>query len=160
MTAIRSALHALAGLLLAAAIAAPAAAQEGASHAEKPHHLSVVIGGTHIPHEDETAFTLGVDYEYRLNQTLGLGFVAEHAFGPISSTTLLAVADIHILGGLAIQAGPGVEFVNDESFFVTRLGALYELEIGEHLTVSPQLHYDLSGHENAIVFAIAIGKAF
>ena len=146
------------GVLLAAALADRVAAQE--AHAEKPHHISAVIGGTHIPHEDETAFTLGVDYEYRLNQTLGLGFVAEHAFGPVDSTTLLAVADIHIAGGFAIQTGPGVEFVNDESFFVARLGALYELELGEHFTVSPQLHYDYSGHDDAIVFAIAIGRAF
>lgn len=146
------------GVLLAAALADSAAAQE--AHQTKPHHLSAVIGGTHIPHEDETAFTLGVDYEYRLNKTLGLGFVAEHAFGPISSTTLLAVADIHIAGGLAIQTGPGVEFVNDESFFVARLGALYELEVGNDFTIAPQLHYDFSGHDDAIVFAIGIGRAF
>jgi hypothetical protein len=160
MKAIRTPACALAGLLLAATLAAPATAQDSARHTERPHHLSAVIGGTHIPHEDETAFTLGVDYEYRLNQTLGLGFVAEHAFGPISSTTLLAVADIHIAGGFAIQTGPGVEFVNDESHFVTRLGALYEFEIGEDVTLAPQLHYDFSSHENAIVFAIAIGTAF
>ena len=150
----------LSGLLLAAVLAAPVAAQEGSAQTEKPHHLSVVIGATHVPKADETGFTLGVDYEYRLNRTLGLGFVAEHAFGPIDSTTLLAVADIHVAGGLAIQAGPGVEFLHGESFFVTRLGALYELEVGEDFTVSPQLHYDFSAHEDAIVFAIAIGKAF
>lgn len=146
------------GLLLAVALTDPSAAQE--AHEAKPHHLSAVIGGTHIPHEDETAFTLGLDYEYRLNQTWGLGFVAEHAFGPIDSTTLLAVADIHVAGGFAIQTGPGVEFVDDESFFVTRLGALYEFEIGEEFTLSPQLHYDFSTGDDAIVFGIAIGKAF
>ena len=145
-------------LLLAVTLTDGVAAQE--AQTERRHHLSAVIGGTHIPHEDETAFTLGIDYEYRLNKVLGLGFVAEHAFGPINSTTLLAVADIHVMGGLAIQTGPGVEFVNDESFFVTRLGALYELEVGENFTIAPQLHYDFSSHENAIVFAIAVGKAF
>jgi hypothetical protein len=146
------------GLLLSVALTDPSAAQEGQEAG--PHHLSAVIGGTHIPHEDETAFTLGLDYEYRLNKTLGLGFVAEHAFGPVSSTTLLAVADIHVAGGFAIQTGPGVEFVDDESFFVTRLGALYEFEIGEAFTLSPQLHYDFSTGDDAIVFGIAIGKAF
>lgn len=160
MKAIPTSARAIAGLLLAGALATSVAAQDAASHSEKPHHLSAVIGGTHIPHEDETAFTLGVDYEYRLNKTLGLGFVAEHAFGPVDSTTLLAVADIHIAGGFAIQIGPGVEFVNDESFFVARLGALYELELGENFTIAPQLHYDFSGHDDAIVFAIGIGRAF
>jgi hypothetical protein len=65
-----------------------------------------------------------------------------------------------VAGGFAIQTGPGVEFVDDESFFVTRLGALYEFEIGEDFTLSPQLHYDFSTGEDAIVFGIAIGKAF
>jgi hypothetical protein len=147
-------------LLLAFALTGPGFAQEAAGEPERRHHLSVVIGGTHIPDVDETAFTLGLDYEYRLNQTLGLGFVAERAFGAIDSTTLLAVADIHIAGGFAIQTGPGVEFVRDESFFVTRIGALYEFEIGEAFTLSPQLHYDISTGEDAIVFGIAIGRAF
>lgn len=146
------------GLLLAAALADRVAAEE--AHDAKPHHLSAVIGGTHVPDADETVFTLGLDYEYRLNKTLGLGFVAEHAFGPLNSTTLLAVADIHIMGGLAIQTGPGVEFVDDESFFVTRIGALYEFELGESFTLSPQLHYDISTGEDAIVFGVAFGKAF
>lgn len=158
MTAIRTSMGALAGLLAAATLTSPATAQEAGR--ETRHHLSAVIGGTHIPHEDETAFTLGIDYEYRLNQTLGLGFVAERAFGPVDATTMLAVADIHLGGGFAIQTGPGVEFVNDESFFVARLGALYELELGDDVTIAPQLHYDFSGHDDAIVFAIGIGRAF
>jgi hypothetical protein len=157
---------ALAGLLLAATFAASAAAaqepatQEPATHESKPHHLSAVIGGTIVAEADETAFTLGLDYEYRLNRTLGLGFVAEHAFGAIDSTTLLAVADLHITEGLAIQTGPGVEFVDDETFFVTRLGLVYEFELGEAFTLSPQLHYDFSSGEDGIVFGIAIGRAF
>lgn len=159
MPSIRALGRAHAALLLAALFAAPAAAQEAAPEG-KPHHLSVVIGGTHIPHEDETAFTLGVDYEYRLSKAVGLGFVAEHAFGEIDSTTLLAVADFHLTEGLAIQTGPGVEFVDDETFFVARLGILYEFEIGEAFTLAPQVHYDLSSGEDAIVFGIAIGRLF
>lgn len=152
---------ALAGLLLAATFAASAAAaQEPTTHESKPHHLSAVIGGTIVAEADETAFTLGLDYVYRLNRTLGLGFVAEHAFGAIDSTTLLAVADLHITEGLAIQTGPGVEFVDDETFFVTRLGLVYEFELGEAFTLSPQLHYDFSSGEDGIVFGIAIGRAF
>ncbi len=151
---------AIMGLLLAAALTYPSAAQEAEGAGSMPHHLSVVIGGTHIPDADETAFTLGLDYEYRLNRTLGLGVVAEQAFGPIDSTTLLAVADIHITEGLAIQTGPGVEFLDGESFFVTRIGAVYEVEVGEAFTLSPQVHYDISTGEDAIVFAFAIGRAF
>ena len=127
---------------------------------EKRHHLSTLIGGSYIDSADETVFTLGVDYEYRVNRLLGFGFVAEQAFGDIDATTLLAVTDIHVWRGLAFQVGPGVEFVDDETYAVGRLGALYEIELEGDFTIAPQVHYDFSEGEDAIVFGIAIGRAF
>ena len=137
-----------------------AANEKKPAHEEHPHHLSLLTGATYVDEEGETAITFGVDYEYRVNELIGLGFVAEHAFGKVDATTLLAVADIHLSEGLAIQVGPGVEFAEDEEFFIGRLGALYEFELGEKLTFSPQLHYDFSEGPDAIVFAIAVGQLF
>jgi hypothetical protein len=151
---------ALAGLLLMPLTPGALAAEVPAAEEARPHHLSVVLAGTRVPEAEETGFTLGLDYEYRLSKRIGLGFVVERAFAEIDSTTLLAVADIHLVRGLAVQAGPGVEFVDDESLFVFRLGMLYEFELGEAFTLSPQLHYDVSAGEDAIVFAVAIGRAF
>ena len=94
----------------------------------KRHHLSVVFGGTTLFDAEETAFTLGVDYEYRINELIGVGGVVEYAFGDIDATTLLAVADIHLWKGLALQAGPGVEWIDDETFAIGRVGLLYEFE--------------------------------
>lgn len=146
------------------AFASPAIAQQSAEEieeeAEGPHHLSLVVAGTHVPDADETAFSLGIDYEYRVSEALGLGLVAEHAFGPLDSTTLLAVADIHLWKGWALQIGPGVEFAEDEEFFLGRLGTLYEFEIGDSFTLAPQVHYDLSEGEDAIVFGVGVGRAF
>ena len=131
---------------------------------DRPHHLSVVVGGTNIPSADETAFTLGVDYEYRVNELIGVGAVVEYAFDDIDALTLLAVADVHLWRGLALQIGPGVEFVDEgeetETFAIGRIGALYELEFGEGYTISPQVHYDISSGEDAIVFGVALGLAF
>ena len=147
--------------MLVIAVPSAAAAQEGEEEAEGPHHLSIIAGATIIDEEDgESAFTLGLDYEYRVSELLGLGVVAEHAFGPIESTTLLAVADIHVWEGLAIQTGPGIEFVDDEEAFVVRLGALYEFELGGGFTLSPQVHYDFSDAEDAVVLAVGFGRAF
>jgi len=129
-------------------------------HEEKPHHLSVVIGGSHINAIDETVFTLGVDYEYRINELIGFGFVIEQAFGEVDATTLIAVSDIHLWRGLALQVGPGIEFVDDETFAVGRIGMLYEFELEQEFTIGPQLHYDISGGEDTIVFGLAVGKAF
>jgi hypothetical protein len=149
------------------AISTPASAQEESTgeeqrrgEAEGPHHLSLVTGGTYIVETEEIAFTLGVDYEYRVSELLGMGFVLEHAFGEVDATTLLLVADIHLWEGLAVQMGPGVEFAEDEEFLLGRMGVLYEFEAGGGVTIAPQAHYDFSEGEDAIVFAIAIGKAF
>jgi hypothetical protein len=156
----RSAPAALIGLLLGTLATAPAAAQEMPAHQERPHHLSLVLGGTHVPEAGHTGFTIGLDYEYRLNRNLGLGFIAEYAAGPVDATTFLAVADIHVAKGFALQTGPGVEIIDGETFFTVRFGALYEFELGEAFTLSPQLHYDLSAGEDGIIFAIALGRGF
>jgi len=152
-------------ILFVSIVSGTASAQIDVEYNEyRPHHLSLFIGGTHIDAGDETAFTFGVDYEYRLNKLIGVGGVAEHAVGGIDATSLLAVADIHLWRGLALQLGPGVEFVDEEdgseTFAIGRIGMLYELEFVEGFTLSPQFHYDVSSGEDAIVFGIAFGRAF
>ncbi|MEM8799801.1 MAG: hypothetical protein AAGF15_06950 [Pseudomonadota bacterium] len=127
---------------------------------ETPHHISIVVGGTYVVEPDELGFTVGVDYEYRLNRLIGLGFVVERAFGEIDSTTVLGVADIHVWRGFAFQVGPGFERIDGETFALGRLGGLYEFEVGSGFTIAPQAHYDISGGEDAIVFGIAFGVAF
>ncbi|MEL7128786.1 MAG: hypothetical protein AAGK23_04505 [Pseudomonadota bacterium] len=126
---------------------------------ETPHHLSLVLAGTSVPAENATAFTLGADYEYRLTRRVGLGAVVEHAFGDIDATTALAVADIHLWRGLATQIGPGVEIIDGDVFAAGRIGMLYEIELENGITLSPQVHYDIA-KESSIVFGIAIGRAF
>lgn len=147
---------------LAWSVHAPAAAADDheVEEAEPRHHLSLVVGATRLDATDETAFTLGADYEYRVNHTLGLGVVVEQAFDALDSTSVLAVADIHLWHGLALQTGPGIEFAEGEELALARLGVLYEFELGDHFTAAPQLHYDLSEGEDAMVFGVAIGRAF
>ncbi len=124
---------------------------------EHPHHISVLFSGTF--EQDESAPSVGLDYEYRVSEFLGLGGVAERAFGQIDATTLLAVADLHLTRQFIIQTGPGVEFLEGESAAAYRLGVLYEFE-GRGYTVSPQLHYDWVSGEDSVVAGIAIGYGF
>lgn len=131
------------------------------SHARK-QHLSVFLGDTVLlrPGEsDYNAFTIGVDYEYRVNQLFGAGFVAEYATGPIDATSLLAALDVHIHKGLVMQLGLGVEFIEGTSNELGRIGVLYEFEFG-HTTLSPQFHWDVTSAEDSLVFGIAIGRNF
>jgi len=124
-----------------------------------PHHLSIINGGTTILEDGRTAYTVGIDYEYRYSDLLGFGFVAEQAVGNVDAFTFLAVADIHIWKGLAIQVGPGLEFTEEEDGLVFRSGVLYEFEFFDHWTLSPQAHFDFA-HEDSFVFGIAIGRSF
>ena len=150
-------------LLLLGVFAAAASSADEEIWRTNPHHLSIVILGS--DDRDATAFTLGADYEYRVNEILGLGFVVEHAFEDIDATTLLATADIHVWQGLAFQTGPGVEFVDGEDDegreeeFTYRIGALYEFEFGR-FTISPQIHYDFTTGADSLVFGGAVGFAF
>ena len=105
---------------------------EGSEHA-RPHHLSVFLGDTRllIPGEgDEDAFTIGIDYEYRLTHRFGAGFVAEYAANPLDATTFLGALDVHLYKGLVMQLGLGVEFIEGDANELGRIGALYEFEYG------------------------------
>lgn len=124
-----------------------------------PHHLSALTGTTYTD-EHGHAFTFGIDYEYRINDFLGVGVVAEYAFEDLDAYTYLLVADLHITPKFIAQVGPGVEFHGGDKIAVGRLGLLYEFEIN-NFTVSPQLHYDYHhDHEDAVVAGVAVGFSF
>ena len=124
-----------------------------------PHHLSLLSADTHIRNQGDYA-TLGIDYEYRVSQLLGLGVVLEQAYDGLNATTALAVADVHLHRGLIMQLGPGFEWMEHERIAVMRVGMLYEFEF-EQFTLSPQLHWDFhDGHDNAVVAGMALGFAF
>ncbi len=126
---------------------------------EAPHHVSIFLGDTHIDGEGNNA-TIGLDYEYRVSELLGLGVVVERAGGEIDATTALAVADIHFASGLIMQVGPGFENHDSEQIFVARVGVLYEFEFGR-FTLSPQLHWDYHAEgESALVAGLAFGFGF
>lgn len=126
---------------------------------EHPDHVALVLAGTTEEEEGEreTAATIGLDYEHRVNEFLGLGSViGEYAFGDIDALTVLAVADLHIWRGFVIQTGPGIEYIDKELEGVYRVGAIYELEFGRY-TVAPQVHYDATTGEDAVVFGVSFG---
>ncbi|MFT7670524.1 MAG: hypothetical protein ACI8X5_003233 [Planctomycetota bacterium] len=124
---------------------------------EMPHHLSLLVAST--IEEDESAPSLGVDYEFRRSEFLGLGVVLERALEEIDATTVLGVADLHITNQFIVQTGPGIEFVGGEEELVYRTGVLYEFEFGGY-TVSPQLHYDWTSGEDAVIIGLAFGIGF
>ena len=156
-----STLLGIATFLVFPPIAEAKGAANGAAHhwETSPHHLSALIGTTYTK-ECGNAFTLGIDYEYRLSDFLGVGFVAEYAFEDLDAYTYLLVADLHITNNFIAQIGPGVEFHSGHKMEVARIGLLYEFEVSG-FTVSPQLHYDYHrNHKSAVVAGLAVGMSF
>jgi len=153
----------LAVLFIATATATAAFAEaEPEYDADRRNHFSVVAAGSRLfvdGHEDESAFTVGGDYEYRVSRLLGVGLILEHAFDPIDATTFLGVFDIHVWRGFALQTGGGVEWTSDGSNAVGRIGGLYEFELERGFTIAPQVHYDFS-KEDTLVFGVGFGRAF
>lgn len=124
-----------------------------------PHHISLVLGGTDTE-KHPSAFTIGVDYEYRLSDFTGVGAVAEYARGHLECWTYLLVADLHLTPAWIIQVGPGFEKKGTKEHTVLRLGTLYEFSVGA-VTISPQLHYDyLPDYHDAVVAAVGFGVSF
>lgn len=139
----------------------PACAAAGFEDEQKwvsePHHLSILLAST--IEEGERAPSVGLDYEYRTSEFLGLGFLVERAFGDFDSTVVLAVADLHLTPQVSIQTGPGIDFIEGEQRTAYRLGVIYEFE-REGYTVAPQLHYDWTSGEDALILGLALGVGF
>lgn len=125
---------------------------------EEPHHISALLWAT-IDSEEEAA-TFGVDYEYRTSEFLGLGALVEYAGEELEATTLIAAADLHVTPHFVVQAGPGIEWTSEETDMVFRVGVLYEWLFEGGWTISPQVHYDFSTGEDAVITGLAIGRGF
>lgn len=133
-------------------------AEDAVSHSGK-NHLSFLTGTSYVAAHDAAALTLGVDFEREVSHKLGIGVVAEHALGELDATSVFAVADVHLGRDIVFQLGPGVEFIDDRTLAVGRLGLFQELHFGE-MVVAPSLSYDFTKAEDTLVFALAIGSRF
>jgi hypothetical protein len=144
--------------------ASSAASQEGSqteTGVEEAHenHVSLLIGATTNLSHDETSFTLGVDYERRLNPRWGTGLFGEVTFADETEVIIGVPAIHHLKGGIDLIAGIGAEFVDGESEFLLRLGGAYKVE-RKGLSIGPFLYWDTVSGDSALVYGLGIGKSF
>jgi hypothetical protein len=134
-------------------------AQEGEEHGEHRHHLSLLLGATSYLEENETSFTLGVDYERRLSPRWGAGLFGEVVFAD-ETETLLGVSGIyHATRQLELVAGVGLEFADGESELLLRLGAVYLWEKRGY-SLGPFLFWDTVSGDSSLVYGVSVGKGF
>lgn len=146
-------------LLASSAINSSAVAAAGNAH----HFPGVFIGYTKAA--GETHFTYGLEYEYKFNQTWGLGAVYEKADDAHHGDGVtVAVAELfyHPLNNLRFGVGIGEEKVGGDhphSENLYRLSASYEYHLGE-FGLAPTLAVDFIDGEQAYVIGVALVKPF
>jgi hypothetical protein len=128
-------------------------------HNSHKHHVAVFLGNTH-DHHGNNAFTVGVDYEYRLTDLFGTGGVIDHAGGDINATVIAGGLFTHPWKGLRLATLLGNEHQTGHNEFLVRLGMSYDFHIKKWI-LTPIIDVDLleSGHQNW-VYGIAVGRAF
>jgi hypothetical protein len=152
--------------------------QEHQEHPAFPHfRVAAFIGHTSVPvaHTSQRVFipSWGIDLEYWINPKWGLGLHNDIEMEPLiieqsEEDTEYKYLFVFTLDGLykpwkdlVLQAGGGIEVVQEESFAIFRLGVEYEFEIGNHWDLFPSLIYDTSlGSFHAITIGFGVGKRF
>ena len=147
-------------------------------HEEAKHRVAFVLGHTYVSLENKEILSIpsfGLDYEYWLNNHWGLGLFGdvELISNEVSPTVNGSVVERHSPVVLTLDVvwnpqehvefvlGPGVVFEKGEVEKLVRLGLEYDLTLGHHWDVAPNIFYDqkLEGGY-AISIGIGIGKSF
>jgi hypothetical protein len=148
---------------------------EEAAHGHKEaahrhrHHVALFAGGTHadieieeagiVREESEDAFTVGLDYEYRLRPLFGVGGLVEYAGGDLETTIVAGALFIHPVGGLKFILAPGVEHEGDENEFLFRAGVYYDFFFG-NFSITPTFSVDFVDGEEDLVYGVSFGYGF
>jgi hypothetical protein len=111
---------------------------EESNKEESKNELSVFLGGT--TNSEASAFTLGMEYQYRLSKVIGLGAFVDIAFGEIKSALAGPAVFLHTWN-LEFTIAPAAEFNDKEIIAALRLGTGYRFKIRKFV-VMPALFFD------------------
>ncbi len=155
---------------------------EHGAHYHK-NHIGIFTGGTsEFGNDNDTNFTLGVDYVRRFTETgfLGVGVFGEVMFADHTKYLLGVPLYLYPAKHLWLRAGPGLEiFEVDQSHsgsqsnkarsvgskegtntkFLLRAGLGYDYEI-RGFTLGPCISFDFIDSETFLVWGVNIGMGF
>jgi len=137
------------------------------------NEVAVFLGGTD-EHGHDTEFTWGLDYKRRIAKRWAVGVLLDYAGGELRNAVLAPmVAFWPGLGNLQLMAAAGVEFHQgrdgdghrksgegggtdkDATYFLLRLGAGYDIHLGESFGIVPNLNLDFVNNEKVWVYGLA-----
>jgi hypothetical protein len=137
-----------------------AAEEKHAEHKESHyhrHHIGLLLGNTREESEDN--FTIGLDYEYRFSQYLGIGLLSEYVGEDFRDWVGMVPLFIHPYKGFRFVAAPGILSKEEEDKFIWRLGVGYRFPIG-NWTIAPEFNVDFSEGERDYVYGVSFGYGF
>ena len=161
---------------------------ESDNHVEPEHHdfkhwrIAGGIGHSFLPAGNHTSDevsvlvipTIGIDFQYWFNQKFGLALKNELEIisyvldkgntnelkreYPLISV-LVAMYKLH--NGPSFYLGGGIEYEKNHNFFIGKAGIEYELELGRHWDVTPELYYfNKDGEFGGFGITVTFGKRF
>ena len=159
-----------------ALLALPATVEAQDDHDLHHHHIAVFVGAT-TPFDSasggKTGFTIGADYEYRINHTLGTMLLFDHVMGDHKRDWLFgAMFAVRPVDAWRIAAGVGFELADKDvtsgsttttttkAYFVLPTRTSYDFHVG-NFSISPTFGIDFIGETKTnIVYGLAVGYGF
>ena len=157
---------ALAVLLSVVSTAGAAAEPERTTGGEGGrYHLNMMelfLGNTFedAPDGHESGFSVGLAYERRISELLGVGGFYEDAAGELDKWSVGAPLLVHPYRGWRLTLAPGVEHRGDEDAFLFRTGVAYEVELAERWALIPEFNVDFVDGQQSYVLGVSIGLGF
>ncbi len=130
----------------------------GKEHTYHPNVIGVFAGVTSESRREE-AFTLGIEYERRLSERIGVGAVVERATGDLDFWVYAVGIALHE-GPWRFFAGPGIEDSDAHgNEFLFRVGVEYGWHVGS-VEIAPQVDLDFVDGETELVVGLVIARGF
>jgi hypothetical protein len=141
----------------------PVVAEESAHNVTEAHqefhpNLIAVFTGFTGESRRDTGFTVGLEYERRLNKSFGIGALLERTIGDVD-LTIVAIPFAYHQGPWKVYTAPGIERNDGHNEKLLRFGVEYGFEVGK-FEIAPQIDYDFVDGDNAVVVGVTLGWGF
>jgi len=140
-----------------------AAEEHGESHHHKNHvafFVGSVEGEEHHGEKGDWELAVGVDYERRLSEVVGVGLLADWV--PDREEYMIGVPLFLHAGRYAkFELAPSFRHLSHtgEDDFVFRTGFLLDFTVGK-MTLSPGIFYDIAEGQDFLAFGLGVGTGF
>ena len=123
------------------------------------NHVSLFAGGN-TSHK-HTYFALGMEYERKVTESFGLGFLSDLTFSHPKSVVYAVPFFYHPMPEWKLFIAPGMLREKGENSFNMRGGLAYDYEVGGGFTVGPTVSVEYGTiHTLHWVYGIAFGMGF